>query len=63
MPGGSPGIEIPALLKNVPPMYNIIFLFFSPGKPIFSVDIHPDGSRFVTGGQGNFIFIKVWLIN
>lgn len=23
------------------------------GKPIFSVDIHPDGSRFVTGGQGD----------
>ena len=26
---------------------------FQPGKPIFSLDIHPDGSRFVTGGQGN----------
>ncbi|QQP57887.1 Protein HIRA [Caligus rogercresseyi] len=23
------------------------------GQPIFSIDIHPDGSRFVTGGQGN----------
>lgn len=23
------------------------------GKPIFSVDIHPDGSRFATGGQGD----------
>ncbi|XP_028396728.1 protein HIRA-like [Dendronephthya gigantea] len=23
------------------------------GKPIYSVDIHPDGSRFVTGGQGD----------
>ncbi|GFU29014.1 protein HIRA [Trichonephila clavipes] len=23
-----------------------------PGHPIFSVDIHPDGSRFATGGQG-----------
>lgn len=22
------------------------------GKPIFSLDIHPDGSRFATGGQG-----------
>lgn len=21
-------------------------------KPIFSIDIHPDGSRFATGGQG-----------
>ncbi|XP_031557389.1 protein HIRA-like [Actinia tenebrosa] len=23
------------------------------GRPIFSVDIHPDGSRFATGGQGD----------
>ncbi|XP_031624833.1 protein HIRA homolog [Contarinia nasturtii] len=23
------------------------------GNPIFSIDIHPDGSRFATGGQGN----------
>ena len=22
------------------------------GHPIFSIDIHPDGSRFVIGGQG-----------
>ncbi|XP_065663426.1 protein HIRA isoform X2 [Hydra vulgaris] len=22
------------------------------GKPIFSIDVHPDGSRFATGGQG-----------
>uniref|UniRef100_A0A3Q3GW60 Uncharacterized protein n=1 Tax=Labrus bergylta TaxID=56723 RepID=A0A3Q3GW60_9LABR len=22
------------------------------GKPIFSVDIHPDGTKFATGGQG-----------
>lgn len=22
-------------------------------KPIFSVDIHPDGTKFATGGQGN----------
>lgn len=22
------------------------------GKPIFSLDIHPDGTRFATGGQG-----------
>lgn len=24
------------------------------GSPIFSVDLHPDGSRFATGGQGMF---------
>uniref|UniRef100_D6RE52 Histone cell cycle regulator n=2 Tax=Mus musculus TaxID=10090 RepID=D6RE52_MOUSE len=23
------------------------------GKPIFSVDIHPDGTKFATGGQGD----------
>lgn len=34
--------------------------FFKPswvshdGNPIFSVDIHPDGSRFATGGQGMY---------
>lgn len=25
---------------------------FSGDKAIFSVDLHPDGSRFATGGQG-----------
>ena len=24
---------------------------FHDGKPIFTIDIHPDGSRFATGGQ------------
>nr|XP_025046423.1 protein HIRA isoform X2 [Pelodiscus sinensis] len=27
-------------------------LSLCPGKPIFSVDIHPDGTKFATGGQG-----------
>lgn len=27
-------------------------LIFSLGYPIFSIDIHPDGKRFATGGQG-----------
>uniref|UniRef100_A0A8D0D2W6 Protein HIRA n=1 Tax=Sander lucioperca TaxID=283035 RepID=A0A8D0D2W6_SANLU len=27
-------------------------MFCSTGKPIFSVDIHPDGTKFATGGQG-----------
>lgn len=31
------------------------FLSLFPGKPIFSVDIHPDGTKFATGGQGMFI--------
>lgn len=41
-------------------------LFVFAGKPIFSVDIHPDGTKFATGGQGmvhcycarmNFMFV------
>lgn len=28
-------------------------LIFRAGKPIFSIDVHPDGSKFATGGQGN----------
>lgn len=27
--------------------------FFFADKPIFSIDIHPDGTKFATGGQGN----------
>lgn len=35
------------------PNYPIIqFLYYIEGKPIFSVDIHPNGGRFATGGQG-----------
>lgn len=26
------------------------------GKPIFSVDIHPDGTKFATGGQGKSVY-------
>uniref|UniRef100_A0A8C0J9S5 Protein HIRA n=1 Tax=Chelonoidis abingdonii TaxID=106734 RepID=A0A8C0J9S5_CHEAB len=29
-----------------------VFLSLCLGKPIFSVDIHPDGTKFATGGQG-----------
>lgn len=31
---------------------NLCFFSFTD-KPIFSLDIHPDGTRFATGGQGN----------
>ena len=30
-----------------------IILCTLTGQPIFSIDIHPDGSRFATGGQGD----------
>jgi len=30
-----------------------VFFFFGTGQPIFSIDIHPDGSRFATGGLGD----------
>uniref|UniRef100_A0A4W6CTK5 Protein HIRA n=1 Tax=Lates calcarifer TaxID=8187 RepID=A0A4W6CTK5_LATCA len=33
--------------------YSYMFIFrVNIGKPIFSVDIHPDGTKFATGGQG-----------
>lgn len=31
-------------------MYHMLFTI--TGKPIFSIDIHPDDSRVATGGQG-----------
>uniref|UniRef100_A0A8B9FKA1 Protein HIRA n=2 Tax=Amazona TaxID=12929 RepID=A0A8B9FKA1_9PSIT len=34
-------------LKSVLPRWHLLC-----GKPIFSVDIHPDGTKFATGGQG-----------
>uniref|UniRef100_A0A8C1JIL0 Protein HIRA n=1 Tax=Cyprinus carpio TaxID=7962 RepID=A0A8C1JIL0_CYPCA len=30
----------------------VLSVFLFSGKPIFSVDIHPDGTKFATGGQG-----------
>ena len=27
-------------------------IFIFSGKPIFTIDVHPDGTRFATGGQG-----------
>lgn len=30
----------------------VLRVFSFSGKPIFSVDIHPDGTKFATGGQG-----------
>ena len=42
------------LLINVclVPILLMVFL----GRPLFSIDIHPDGSRFVIGGQGGYGF-------
>lgn len=35
-------------------MIKIFFNFFvCIGNAIFSIDVHPDGSRFATGGQGS----------
>lgn len=28
-------------------------VYFFSGNPIFSIDIHPDGTKFATGGQGS----------
>ena len=35
--------------------YGAHFICLLLDLPIFSVDIHPDGSRFATGGQGEVI--------
>lgn len=40
------------LAPNYLHIENINF-FQTIEKPIFSIDIHPDGKRFATGGQGN----------
>lgn len=37
--------------KNCMTFINLTFV--SIENPIFSIDIHPDGSKFATGGQGN----------
>ena len=34
---------------------NNVNVYFSSGYPIFSIDIHPNGKRFATGGQGILI--------
>jgi hypothetical protein len=39
---------------------NILILHFL-GLPIFSIDIHPDGSRFATGGQGEVIVFLIYI--
>ena len=40
-------------------MIQHMIFFVISGKPIFSIDIHPDGSRFATGGQGKKDYIKI----
>ena len=42
------------LNRNLQSCFILLFFLFS-GRPIFSIDIHPDGSRVATGGQGNKI--------
>lgn len=45
-------------------LHNICIIIFNEksnvcllsGYPIFSIDIHPNGKRFATGGQGIFIY-------
>jgi len=37
---------------------------FSSGYPIFSIDIHPNGKRFATGGQGILItYLTFYIYN
>jgi hypothetical protein len=46
------------LLTHQTNKYHIINITFL-GYPIFSVDIHPDGSRFATGGGGILFLIQL----
>nr|XP_010306563.1 PREDICTED: protein HIRA [Balearica regulorum gibbericeps] len=46
-------VTVPSdLLGNCFLLVRMIHRQNEPGKPIFSVDIHPDGTKFATGGQG-----------
>ena len=36
-------------------LHSVEHLSYFPGKPIFSVHIHPDESRVATGGQGSIV--------
>jgi len=56
-------LVIGCMMTVVVIIFKILFLCcFFKGKPIFSIDIHPDGSRFATGGQGNlFVFYILML--
>lgn len=46
-------------------MKNLLFTILVPEKPIFSVDIHPDCNKFVTGGLGGSDgsgLVRIWNI-
>lgn len=36
-------------------------MYLSLGYPIFSIDIHPNGKRFATGGQGISIIYLLYI--
>ena len=44
------------LTLNLTKLLTKRLLMVSSGRPLFSIDIHPDGSRFVIGGQGEYEF-------
>ena len=49
-----------AVIIEIKMSMKICFIFCTysfVGNPIFCVDIHPDGSRFATGGQGTYMLL------
>ena len=58
--------EIIQHLLNVPLTLKKLIWYLAvlvTGKSIFAVDIHPDGSRFATGGQGMYTVLNwnIWV--
>lgn len=50
--------------KNIKNYRALFCIFFLLDKPIFSVDVHPDGNKFATGGQGNDSGrVVIWNLN
>ena len=48
------------LILNLTKLLTKRLLMVSSGRPLFSIDIHPDGSRFVIGGQGEYEFFLIF---
>lgn len=52
------------LILNLTKLLTKRLLMVSSGRPLFAIDIHPDGSRFVIGGQGEYeFFLSLAVIN
>lgn len=46
-------VELKLQTKNIGICFQHFLYNFIAEKPIFSIDVHPDGTKFATGGQGS----------